>query len=289
MSRAKPTVADLLAGKGHRQRTNIFVTSLEEARAAEEAGLDMMCVPDDDMSEAVREAAPTTFITAALAYGIRVTAEDYLRMGFAMYRLGADAVYCAAGLDTVARLAAEGLPVIGHIGFIPTHATWTRGFRAVGKTAESALRVWRQARALEAAGAFGAEIELVPEPVAAAIARRSPLFLMSMGSGAGCDAQYLFSMDILGAHTGHYPRHSKTYRDFNAEHERLHAERVAAYREYRADVEGGAYPASEHKLEIPDHEMDRFLEALKADEARGGDAADTTEGVPWMEIATPDS
>ena len=288
VSRAKPTVADLLAGKGVRQRTDMFVTTLEEARAAEEAGLDMICIPDEAMSEAVREAAPTVFITAALAYGTRVTAEDYLRTGFAMYRLKADAVYCAAGLDTVARLAGEGLAVIGHVGFIPTHATWTGGFRAVGKTAESALRVWRQVRALESAGAFGAEIELVPEPVAAAIARRSPMFMISMGSGAGCDAQYLFSMDILGTHTGHYPRHSKTYRDFNAEYERLHAERVAAYREYRADVETGAYPAPGHKLGLPDTEMNRFLEALEADEARGGVAADDTGGVPWMEIATPD-
>ena len=253
MTPAKPTVAELIAGKGKRQLTDIFVLSLDEVRAAEEAGLDMMCLPDEMMSREVREAAPTTFIIAALAYGVHATTDEYLRMGMAMYRHGADAVYCAAGLDTVARLAAEGLAVVGHIGFIPTHRTWYGGYRAVPARRPGArCRVWRQARALEEAGAFAAEIELVPEPVAAAISERSSLFLISMGSGAGCDAQYLFSMDILGSNTGHYPRHSKKYRDFLAEYERLHAERVAAYGEFRADVASlASYPAAEgHKLQI---------------------------------------
>ena len=280
MKRAKPTVAELIAGKGKRQLTDIFVLSIEEVRAAEAAGLDMMCVPDETMSREVREAAPTTFIIAALAYGVHATTDEYLRVGFEMYRLGADAVYCAAGLDTVARLAAEGLAVVGHIGFIPTHRTWYGGFKAVGKTAESALKVWRQARALEDAGAFAAEMELVPERVAEAISQRSSLFLISMGSGATCDAQYLFSMDILGSNTGHYPRHSKRYRDFRAEYERLHAERVAAYSEYRSDVEAGVYPAPEHKLQIADDEMARFIEALDA--AGGGTHQG---GVQWTEIA----
>ena len=288
MTRVKPTVADLLAGKGKRQLTDIFVLSLEEVRAVEEAGLDMMCLPDETMSREVREAAPTTFIIAALAYGVHATTDDYLRTAFAMYRLGADAVYCAASLDTVARLAAEGLAVVGHIGFIPTHRTWYGGYRATAKTAESALRVWRQARALEDAGAFAAEIELVPEPVAAAISQRSSLLLISMGSGAGCDAQYLFSMDILGTNTGHYPRHSKKYRDFRAEYQRLHAERVAAYGEYRADVEAGAYPAAEHKLPIDDTELAGFIEALDTGQDGRDDGGTTaTGGVPWTEIAKP--
>ena len=288
MSRVKPTVADLLAGKGKRQLTDIFVLSLEEVRAVEAAGLDMMCLPDETMSREVRETAPTTFIIAALAYGVHATTEEYLRMGFAMYRLGADAVYCAAGLNTVARLAAEGLAVVGHIGFIPTHRTWYGGYRATAKSAESALRVWRQARALEDAGAFAAEIELVPEPVAAAISQRSSLFLISMGSGAGCDAQYLFSMDILGTNTGHYPRHSKKYRDFQAEYERLHGERVAAYGEYRADVEGGVYPAAEHKLQIDEYELTKFIEALDTgQDDRNDDGTTAIGGVPWTEIAKP--
>ena len=289
MTRAKPTVAELLAGKGKRQLSDVFVLSIEEVRAVEEAGLDMMCLPDETMSREVREAAPTTFIIAALAYGVHATTDEYLRMGFEMYRLGADAVYCAAGLDTIARLAAEGLAVVGHIGFIPTHRTWYGGYKAVGKTAESATRVWRQAQALEDAGAFAAEMELVPEAVAAEISRRSSLFLISMGSGAGCDAQYLFSMDILGSNTGHYPRHSKRYRDFRAEFERLHSERVAAYCEYHTDVVSGLYPAQGHKLGVDEAELAHFIEALDADTDDAGvqNGPIPNRGVPWTEIAKP--
>jgi 3-methyl-2-oxobutanoate hydroxymethyltransferase len=264
--RRKPTVADLLETRHTCQRTSLFVTTVDEIAAAEAAGIDMVTTGDDLMSDAMRAAAPTTFIIAALAYGRLVTTEDYLRAGFEMYRLGADAVYCAAGTATQAALAAEGLPVVGHVGFIPTHRTWTGGYRAVGKTAASAARVWQQVRALEDAGAFAAEIELVPEPVAAAIAQRSSLFLVSMGSGRGCAAQYLFSMDVLGEHDGHYPRHSKTYRDFRAEYARLQQERIAAYGEFAADVANGGYPAEQHRLGIAEHELDAFLAMLDADE-----------------------
>ena len=43
--------------------------------------------------------------------------------------------HCAASLDTISRLAAEGIPVVGHVGLVPCRATWTGGFKAVGKTA----------------------------------------------------------------------------------------------------------------------------------------------------------
>ncbi|WP_204307647.1 3-methyl-2-oxobutanoate hydroxymethyltransferase, partial [Klebsiella pneumoniae] len=84
----------------------------------------------------------------------------------------------------------EGIPVCGHVGLIPSKATWTGGFKAVGKTAQSALDIWRQTKALDEAGAFAAEIEVVPVAVATAISERTSLFMISMGAGAGCDAQY---------------------------------------------------------------------------------------------------
>ena len=60
--------------------------------------------------------------------------------------------------------------------------------------------------------------------------------MLSMGAGAGCDAQYLFAEDVLGSNRGHMPRHSKVYRNFAAEYDRLQAERVAAFGEFVADV-----------------------------------------------------
>ena len=64
--------------------------------------------------------------------------------------------------ETVRKMADEAIPVIGHVGLIPSRATWTGGFKAVGKTAQSAMDILEAVRKYEAAGAFGAEIEVVP-------------------------------------------------------------------------------------------------------------------------------
>ena len=80
-------------------------------------------------------------------------------------------------------------------------------------------------KALEQAGAFAAEIEVVPDRITSEIAKRTSLVLFSMGAGTGGDAQYLFSTDILGYSDWWTPRHSKQYRDFRAEYARLQAER----------------------------------------------------------------
>jgi 3-methyl-2-oxobutanoate hydroxymethyltransferase len=258
----RPTVADLRAMKGQRQLTMLRVETLDEAAAAQQAGIDLLSVPPALLGPAFREVVPTCFAIPGLEYGDFITAEDYLRGAFAAMRSGADAVYCAAGMATVRRLRDEGIPVCGHAGLIPSQATWTGGFRAVGKTAESALLVWRQVQALEAAGAFAAEIEVVPSEVAAAISKRTSLVLISMGAGAGCDAQYLFACDVLGSNRGHKPRHSKVYRNFAAEHDRLQLERIAAFTEYQADVASGAYPAAQHQVAISPEELDRFQSLL---------------------------
>ena len=191
-----------------------------------------------------------------------MTAEDYLRAGFKALKAGGDAVYCAASLPTIRRLRDEGIPVCGHVGLVPSRRTWTGGFRAVGKTAQSALEVYRQTKALEDAGAFSAEIEVVPEAIATEISKRTSMQMISMGAGSGCDAQYLFAEDILGSHSGHFPRHSKTYRNFLAEYERLQRDRIAAFSEYRADVESGRYPEPHHIVPIADAELAAFLAEL---------------------------
>src|SRR5690606_9975879 len=140
--------------------------------------------------------------------------------------------------------------------------TWTGGFKAVGKTAESALEIWEAVKQLEKAGAFGAEIEVVPVEVAEAISRRTSLVMLSMGAGAGCDAQYLFAEDILGTNRGHMPRHSKVYRNFAAEYDRLQQERIAAFKEYVADVESKAYPEEKHIVRMAPDELKSFIHKI---------------------------
>jgi 3-methyl-2-oxobutanoate hydroxymethyltransferase len=256
------TVADLRALKGKRQLTMLYVDTLEEASAASAAGIDILSIVAPVWTPAMREAAGDCFVQVGLLYGELCTAEDYLRAAHAAMIKGGDACYCAASLETIGKLAAEGVPVIGHVGLVPSKATWTGGFKAVGKTAASALDVFAQVKRLEAAGAIGAELEVVPARVASEISRRTSHSLLSMGAGPGADGQYLFAEDVLGYTRGHLPRHAKVYRDFRAEYARLQQERVAAFQEFRADVASGAYPQERHTVPIEEKEFAAFLMGL---------------------------
>ncbi len=262
-SSKRPTVADLLALKGKRQLTMLRVTRLEEAAAAQAAGIDILSVTPELMTDPqFRDAAPGCFAVPGSEASVYSLKDDVLREAFRMMRAGADAVYCAASLETIRALRSEAVPVCGHCGLIPSQATWTGGFRAVGKTAASALHVWRQVQALEAAGAFAAEIEVVPSDVATAISQRTSLFMISMGAGSGCDAQYLFAEDVLGENRGHVPRHAKAYRNFAVEYDRLQGERIGAFSEFVRDVQTGQYPATTHQVGIDRQEFEEFQRLL---------------------------
>lgn len=259
------TVADIRALKGRRRLTMLYVETAEEAAAAAEAGIDMLSIIDPLWTPEMRAAAGACFVQVGLLYGELVTQEDYQRAAHRAMRLGGDCVYCASSFGTIRALAEDGIPVVGHVGLIPSKATWTGGFKAVGKTAESALDVFRHVKALEDIGCFAAELEVVPDRVAAEIAKRTDLVLLGMGAGPHADAQYLFAEDVLGYTRGHKPRHARTYRDFRSELDRLQRERVAAFREFCNDVAKGAYPAEEHAVPIRNEELGRFLAKVSSE------------------------
>ena len=262
MNRSRPTVADLRALKGVRQLTMVYVREIDEARACAEAGIDILSIEQPYFTPEMRDAAGDCFVQVGLQYGRLATTDDYLRAAHDAMLAQADCCYCAASTEIIGRLSAEGIPIVGHVGLIPSRRTWTGGFRAVGKDVDAALLVMQQVRALEAAGAFAAEIEVVPAAITAEIAARTSLVLLSMGAGTGGDAQYLFAEDILGYTEGHRPRHAKVYRDFASELDRLQRERVGAFGEFRADVETGDYPAQQHLVDVDADVVASFVAAL---------------------------
>jgi 3-methyl-2-oxobutanoate hydroxymethyltransferase len=132
----------------------------------------------------------------------------------------------------------------------------------VGKTANAAIALFHECRRYQEAGAFAVEIEVVPVEVASAISARLDLLLWSMGAGPGCDAQYLFAEDVLGENRGHLPRHAKVYRNFAAEHDRLQAERIAAFSEFRSDVANGAFLEPRQVVTMDPGEHDAFLDGI---------------------------
>lgn len=248
--RGRPTVADLMANRGKHPYAMLRVETIEEAEAAALAGVELFSIPTAMIHDSrFRQVAPRAFVfPGENFYEIGGTA-DFLRWALPLYKAGADGVYCSGSLNTVRELADHAIPVCGHVGLIPSKATWTGGFKAVGKTLDSAKRVWEQCLALEEAGAFAAEIEVVPHAITRAIAERTRLFLISMGAGAAGHAQYLFTDDVLGQTSGHVPRHAKIYADFAAEKARLQGLRIEAMRRFADEVHSGAYPAPQHLVE----------------------------------------
>lgn len=263
MARKRPTVADVRANKGKYQYTMMRTETWDELAAAEAAGIDMVSVPPEMMANPrFRDVAPSLFAVPGMNYYEGGDTGFFIDWSFRMLKAGADAVYCSASLQTVKRLAEEAVPVIGHVGLIPSKSTWTGGFKAVGKTADSAMAVWELCKKYEEAGAFGVEIEVVPPEVTAEISKRTSLFMVSMGGGKGGDCQYLFACDVLGYNTGHVPRHAKQYANLAKEYERIQAMRIGAFKDWVDEVQSGAWPDDPYIVSAPKAEMDAFRKRI---------------------------
>jgi 3-methyl-2-oxobutanoate hydroxymethyltransferase len=263
--RKKYTVFDLQQLKGKRVLTHIHVKSPEEAAAAEEAGIDLMSCSFDSPEAQARlpalvAAAPKSFLSCATPHGL-ASPEEAIRVAFRALELGASSVYCSASPFIIEAMARERIPVVGHLGLVPRHVTWT-GYRAIGRTVEEATQLHRRMKELESAGAYAAELEVVPHNLARFLSSQTKMLLMSLGSGPGCDTQFLFSDDILGDYDERPPRHAKAYRNFAAEHRRLQQERLAAFREYIADVQKGRFPERGHLVEMDAPLLDEVVRSL---------------------------
>lgn len=267
----RPHVEDIRKMKKNGEKiAMLYVTTPQEAAAANAAGIHMLSIEGRFFDVEMREAAGNCFVQVGLPYGgwgsfngrPLATAEDYLRAAFHYASLGGDAFYCAASYEIQKALCDNYIPVVGHIGLIPSYITWT-GWRAVGRTAGEALALWHHVQKLQEIGVFAAELEVVPDRIAKFLTENSSLITLGMGAGEYADAQYLFSEDVCGYGTNRKPRHGKIYRDFAPELDRLQKERVAAFMEFKADVNSGAYPRPEHTVPIGDDEFGAFLKSVK--------------------------
>jgi 3-methyl-2-oxobutanoate hydroxymethyltransferase len=167
---------------------------------------------------------------------------------------GADAVKLEGAGPTLSRVQAivgAGVPVMGHVGLTPQSATMLGGFKAQGRTADKAERLYEDALALEAAGCFAIVLEAVPAPVAAAVTEALTVPTIGIGAGAGCDGQVLVWHDLLGLYEGKAPRFVKRYAD-------LAAEAKKALEAYVDDVREGRFPEEQHTYTIPDEELEAF-------------------------------
>jgi len=264
------TVKSLREQKGKRVLVETLPSSAEEAVAAEEAGIDTMKIRFDpshpDPAIAIRAAAPNTFMAFAVSPLGAASETEAVRLAYDAMAIGADAIMCAWGHRFVSAAAEAGIPVQGHAGLVPRKSTWTGGLNAVGKTVEEAVRVYRDIKALENAGAYAVEVEVIPEELLRKISERTTLLTSSIGAGSGGDIQFLFAEDILGNNPPPHPRHSKQYRNLYEMKRKMQLERVSGFKEFIDDVQVGRFPGPEHVIPAPDGLIRDFLEAVETDE-----------------------
>ena len=273
--RKKITVKDLQNFKGNKKLVCILVKNIEEALAADKVGFEMLATgvageyknddghPEFDELVKMREAAPTAFMHCGAPDSLIPTLDEAKQFSFKILEHGFDMLYCNTRFDLIKELYKEGIPCLGHVGLVPPKRTWTGGFVAVGKTASEAMWIYDQCLKIEDAGGVAIEMECVPYKVAEAISKKVKPTVMSMGSGPGCDVEYVFGCDILGSTKGHIPRHAKKYRDFQQEFVRLQHERENAFQEFYDDVHAGSFPEKKNIVEIDENELDTFLNKLE--------------------------
>ncbi len=273
---AKLTVKDLFDKKGKVKLTELYVTNALEAYAAEKAGIDIQIVSfkketlrtgvptnkwfRDAHIRDIREAAPNTFMIFGL--GQLSSIDKAIDAALIARDNGADAVYCGNSPKYIEALRKEGLPSVSHIGLIPYKSTWTGGFKAVGKDADSAFRVYQDAIAYDNAGAIGLEVECVPDRVAELITKKVNLLTLSMGSGPNCDVEFLFIQDVIGTNTDRVPRHAKVFKDTNKSYEKLLDDTVEGLKNFVDDVKTKKFPTSSNIVEIKDDEFEKLLNKI---------------------------
>jgi 3-methyl-2-oxobutanoate hydroxymethyltransferase len=157
-----------------------------------------------------------------------------------MKEAGAHAIKLEGGMRVAHRveeLVAAGIPVMAHIGLTPQSVHAFGGFRVQGR-GEDGERLLRDAKALEAAGAFAVVLEGIPAPLGARITEALSIPTIGIGAGPDCDAQVLVWQDMAGL-SPRAPKFAKRYADLAG------ALRTAAA-EFAAEVSSGAFPTDEY-------------------------------------------
>jgi 3-methyl-2-oxobutanoate hydroxymethyltransferase len=266
----------------------VMITAYDapSGRIADAAGVDLILVGDsaamvvlghdstvpatlDEMvmlTRAVTRGAHRPLVIADLPFGsYQVSDEQALETAIRFVKeASADAIKLeGAGtmLSRVRALTGAGIPVMGHIGLTPQTATMLGGFKAQGRSAAKAVRLYEDALALQAAGCFSIVLEAVPSPVAARITEALDIPTIGIGAGPDCDGQVLVWHDLLGLYDGHAPRFVKQYAE-------LAPTIAAAVEQYASEVRDGAFPEEKHTYAMTDEELALFEESLA--EVRAG-------------------
>ena len=271
----KVTVPEILSWKKStetketRKITCLTACDYPSARLLDEAGVDILLVGDslamvalgyestlpvtiEEMLvhiRAVRRGTRRALLVADMPYGsYHISLDESVRNAIRLVKEGgAEAVKIEGGerrMELIARLADAEIPVMGHVGLTPQSINAMGGFHVQGKSAEAAQQLERDARAVEAAGAFSIVLESMPREVAARITQALRVPTIGIGAGPDCDGQVLVFHDFVGLTLGHRPKFARRYANLASEISR-------AASDFCADVREGRFPSDAESYHSP--------------------------------------
>ena len=273
---AKVTVPELLQRKStaadstnKKKITCLTAYDYPTARLMDEVGVDVVLVGDSvamvvlgyestlpltmeeslHHTKAVRRGVQRALVVADMPFGtyqgdVNEALKNAVRF---VKEAGAEAVKVEGGerrLEVIARLTEAEIPVMGHVGLTPQSVNAMGGYRVQGKTAGGAEQLLRDARAVEAAGAFSIVLEGIPRELATEITKSVRIPTIGIGAGPDCDGQILVLHDLLGLTFQEPPKFARRYANVG--------EVISqAVREYCADVQGGSFPSDAESYHAP--------------------------------------
>ena len=282
MARNKLSVIDLQKMKEEGEPV-VWVTAYDfiTARLAERAGMDMilvgdslgMCIYGYDGTvpvtmdqciyhcDAVRRGARNTFVIGDMPFGsYQISTEKAIENAIRFHKeAGVDAVKLEGGervADVVRGIVDGGMLVMGHLGLTPQSSSALGGFKAQGRTAETAMAVIRDARVIHEAGAFSILIEAVPPEVTRIIREELPIPIYSIGAGIHADGQLMIVSDLVGHFEAFVPKFVKKYGN-------VAGEMSKSFESYVNDVKKGKFPGEEHAYSMMEGEFAKLLDELR--------------------------
>ncbi len=275
----KKSIQDFYAMKEKDEQIT-YITSYDYPTAtfAERAGIDMILVGDslgmcvygyegtmpvtmDQMiwhTEAVRRGAPNTFVIGDMPFlSYQTTDEAAVENAGRFYKEArVDCVKLEGGVRVASRIKAivdAGMLVMGHIGLTPQSSSQLGGFKAQGRTLDSARAQVEDALAVQEAGAALILLEAIPPEVSGYIRDTLTIPVLSIGAGPHCDGQLLIVSDMLGVFEAFTPKFVKRY----AEVAKVCTEALTNYVE---DVRARRFPEPKHIYPMISEELAKFKE-----------------------------
>lgn len=168
-------------------------------------------------TNAVCAGAKNSFVICDMPFGTYINKEEALKNSIKVFQeTAADALKIEGGEDKasiIEYLCSNGIAVCAHIGLLPQAVRGEGGYKVKGKTKEEETQLIKDAKAVEAAGAFCIVIEGVKAEVAKAVAQSVEVPVIGIGAGVDVDGQVLVFSDMLGLFEEFTPKFVKKYLD----------------------------------------------------------------------------